>query len=269
MWQAIVDYINDEEKERISSILYLFNISGIWEKDRELIVYFNDTEEFKRFSDCLKDKKIFYEKVKDNIKWNSMWRKFHKPILIKPFFIIPTFFKNKVPMGYKKIVINPSFAFGTGSHATTKLCIEFLIKYVKKGMKILDLGTGTGILAIIAEKLGADEIYALDIDTLAINEAYKNIKRNRCKKIVVADNIEDKDGYFDLCVSNIILDELIKLKPVFQKILIENGILILSGILEGQGEEIIDNFMDSFKIISIKNKKDKNFCWTGIVLQKI
>lgn len=269
MWQAIIDYINDVEKDYILNTIYLFNISGIWEKEGQLFAYFNDIQELNRFKECLKDKNIFLKKVKENIKWNSIWRKFHKPVLMKPFYIVPTFYKGKTPSDFKKIVINPSFAFGTGSHATTKVCIQFLIKYVKKSMKILDLGTGTGILAIIAEKLGGEEIYAVDIDPLAIKEAMKNIKRNRCKKIIVTQRIEEKDNYFDLCVANIILDELLKLKTFFKRILKRNGILILSGILDDQKQEIIDNFKDSFEILNMKIRSDKNFKWIGIVLKRI
>lgn len=269
MWQAIVDFINEEEKDYILNTVYLFDTGGIWEKDRQLIAYFNDTQELEKFRECLKNKKIFFKKVRENIKWNSIWHKFHKPISIKPFFIIPAFYKGGIPRGYKKIIINPSFAFGTGSHATTKICIKFLIKYMQKGMKILDLGTGTGILAIVAEKLGGDEVYAVDIDSLAIKEATRNVKRNRCKRIIVTDKVENKNSSFDLCVSNILLDELIKLKPFFVSILIKRGILVLSGILEEQKVEIINNFKDSFKILSVKNKKDKSFNWVGIALQKI
>lgn len=269
MWQATIDYLNEEEKEYILNILYLFDIVGIWEKDGQLIAYFSDFQELSRFRECLKDKDVFLKKVKENIKWNSIWRKFHKPVLIKPFYIVPAFYKGKILRSYKKIVINPSFAFGTGSHASTKLCIKFLVKYVKKGMKVLDLGTGTGILAIIAEKMGGETIYAVDIDPLSIKEAKKNIKRNRCKKIKVTERIEEKEGFFDLCVANIILDELLKLKHFFKRILLKNGILILSGILDSQKWEIIDSFKDSFEILEVKGMQDKSFKWIGIAFRKI
>ncbi|MCX7769481.1 MAG: 50S ribosomal protein L11 methyltransferase [Proteobacteria bacterium] len=269
MWQATLEYANDNEKDNILNCLYLFNIKGIWEKEGKLIVYFEDKEELDSFKESLQDRKLFFRRVKDNLKWNSLWKKFHRPVSIRPFFITPTFFKGRKPKGLRKILVKPSFAFGTGSHATTKICIYFLVKYVKKGMKVIDMGTGTGILAIISEKLGAEEVYATDIDPIALKEAKDNIKRNRCKKIVLGNEIDNLNNFFDLCVANIVLDELLKLKELFKKILKEKGILILSGILEEQIEELLEKYSDSFRLINRKKKRDRNFNWFGLVFEKI
>ena len=269
MWQAQILYKNDNEKEKILNRCYFFNINGIWEREREIVVYFEKEEELKEFKKSLDDGDILYRKVRENIKWNSIWKKFHKPLRIKPFFIVPSFSRVKTPKGYKRVVIKPSFAFGTGSHVTTKLCITYLVKYLKKGWKVLDLGTGTGILAICAEKLGVSEIYAVDIDELALKEAKNNLKINKCKKkIKVERSIDELNNYFDLCVCNIAYDELVKLKPFIERKLVRNGLLILSGLLDNQEKDILEHYLNGFNLIDKKLKKDKNFIWLALVLSK-
>ncbi len=268
MWQAQILYESDNQKEKILDWCYVFNISGIWEREREIIVYFEKEEELKEFKKIFNNEDILYNKVKENIRWNSIWKKFHKPIRIKPFFILPSFRSVKTPKGYIRVIIKPSFAFGTGSHATTKLCITFLKKYLQKGWKVLDLGTGTGILAICAEKLGASEIYAVDVDELALKEAKNNLKTNKCKKINVERSITELNNYFDLCVCNIVYHELVKLKPFIEKTLVENGLLILSGLLDNQEKDILEHYIDGFNLIDKKLKKDKNFVWLALVLSK-
>lgn len=268
MWQVTIGFKDLEDKESLLSNCYLFNLYGIWERESEIVIYFDSEKEMKDFKKSLKDRKILFSRVRDNIRWTSVWKRFHKPVRIKPFFIVPDFSKAKTPEGYKRIIIKPSFAFGTGSHSTTRLCIKFLIKYLKKGMKVLDLGTGTGILAIISEKLGAEDIYAIDIDEVALKEADRNIRKNRCGKIKLSKNIEGVKGYFDLCVCNIVFDELIKLKKHIADILKKGGILILSGLLDNQFEDILDYYKDVFSIIDYKKRSDNNFNWISLVFVK-
>jgi len=268
MWQVQIPYKKDSEKEEILDRCYVFNTCGIWEREGEIVVYFEKEEELKEFKKSFHNEDILYKKVKENIKWNSVWKKFHKSVRIKPFFIVPSFSRIKTPKGYIRVVIKPSFAFGMGSHATTKLCINFIRKYLQKGWKVLDLGTGTGILAICAEKLGASEIYAIDIDELALKEAKNNLKINKCKKIIVEKSITGLNNYFDFCVCNIVYDELIKLKSFIEKALVKNGLLILSGLLDNQENDILERYLDKFNFIDKKFKKDKNFVWLALVLSK-
>lgn len=268
MWQVMIPIKNNFEKEEILEKCYIFPLTGIWEKENELVVFFNEEKDVEEFKKSLKEQDFYLCKIKEKINWLSHWKKYHRPVRIKPFYIVPSFRKVKVVNGYKKILINPSFAFGTGSHATTRLCIEFLIKSVEKGMSILDLGTGTGILAICAEKLGGKDIYAIDNDPIAIKEAMKNIKRNRCKNIKVMTEISEIKNFFDVCVCNIICDEIIKLKPFITNVVKKKGKLILSGLLENQREIILKEFSDSFKIQGFKKKKDKNFIWIALLFEK-
>jgi ribosomal protein L11 methyltransferase len=132
-------------------------------------------------------------------------------------------------------------AFGTGQHETTQLCMAQLIKDIKPGDKVLDLGCGSGILGILAAKMGAAECRGLDIDLAAIDNAKENIVHNNVQDIVkVQFGSMDKItqiAYYDVVVSNLIKDEIFNLYENFMRCLKPEGILILSGILTEQEEE--------------------------------
>ncbi len=160
--------------------------------------------------------------VVDNVAVRSIWDKTHFP-------------------GKVEIVIEPKMAFGTGQHETTQLCIAQLIKDIKPGDKVLDLGCGSGILSILAAKLGASECVGLDIDLAAIDNAKENIVHNNVQDIVKVqfgsmDRVT-QIAYYDVVVSNLIKDEIFNLYENFMRSLKPEGILILSGILTEQEEE--------------------------------
>ncbi len=174
VWQAKLPFNSDAEKEILLSKIVLSNLLGVLEGDDELTVYFEEKSALDNFLKLMRDRSVFYREIKEKIDWNAKWQKFHRVIKVKPFIILTPFLKADKKKGdlYKhKIIINPSFAFGTGSHPTTKMCIKYLTTKVKKGDFVLDMGTGSGILAIAAEKLGARAVVAVDIDETALKEA--------------------------------------------------------------------------------------------------
>jgi len=146
------------------------------------------------------------------------------------------------------ITLDPRMAFGTGRHETTQLCIKALTKLVKPGQKILDLGTGSAILAILAAKLGATEIYGLDIDEGSIENAEENIILNGVAKQVSVKcgsmELVDKSDYYDIVVSNLIKDGIVELYDDFLKAVKSGGLIILSGILTNQ-LDFFDEFLRS------------------------
>jgi ribosomal protein L11 methyltransferase len=272
MWQVKIPFKSESEKETIISKSSPFVVQGIWEKENELIVYFDDERTMNDFLKSISDKKALFEKVAEKIEWLSRWKRFHKVVKVKPFLIIPSFMKGvKLDPPYKKkVTITPSFAFGTGSHPTTRMCVKYLVKTVKKGMKILDMGTGSGILAICAEKLGASHISGVEIDDIALKEAEKNIKRNRCNRIALSTKLNRKtDRMFDLCVCNILCEDILKLKADFDRVLKRGKGLILSGLLADQKELIMRKFSDNYRLLSEMKMKDKNFEWLALHLEKL
>ena len=208
--------------------------------------------------------------------WMSSWKKYWRPeivgnkLLILPcWFELPEEYKNK-----KVIKIDPGAAFGTGSHPTTSLCLEELEKIELSNKKILDIGSGSGILSITARSFGAGEIYALDNDYLAINSTESNFQLNfgnldhlktylgPFKELVSKYSLKN----FDLILCNILAEVIKVIIPKLSECLKIDGEVILSGILDSQKNEIINLLKASnFQINHISSKKD----WVCITAQRL
>ncbi|HOK87479.1 MAG TPA: 50S ribosomal protein L11 methyltransferase [Fervidobacterium sp.] len=161
-----------------------------------------------------------------------------KNIISEPFemtegvVIDPTEHDLKVPEGDIVLKIPQGLAFGTGLHQTTKMSASYLKKYLKPGMDVLDVGCGSGILAILAKKLGANRVLAVDNDPLAIEVANENALRNEADiEIRFSDLFLNVDGKYDIIVSNIVAEVLIEMLKQARNHLKEDGILIISGII--------------------------------------
>ena len=147
-----------------------------------------------------------------------------------------------------KLVLNPGLTFGTGSHATTRLCLQALDKYIRGGEKILDLGCGSGILSIAALVLGAGEAFACDIDEKCVDVAYENAALNGVGKDRYAvrwgDVLTDKalqaefGGGYDMVVANIVADVIMGLSGKVRPFLKEGGLFLCSGIIDDRAEEV-------------------------------
>lgn len=177
--------------------------------------------------------------------WADSWKKYYKPTTIgRRVVVVPQWEEYKaVP---KDIVIrmDPGMAFGTGTHETTKLIIEMLEKYTKRGCRMLDVGTGSGILAICAAKLGAGLCRAYDIDPTAVNVARENIENNGVGDRVSCDRsdllaqvVRDKGGY-DIICANIVADIILRMAPDIIKYMRPCAVFMVSGIISERGDEI-------------------------------
>jgi len=158
------------------------------------------------------------------------------------------------------IVINmdPGLAFGTGTHQTTSLCLEFLDENPPIGLTAIDFGCGTGILAIAAAKLGAIWVTAIDNDPQAVTSSYENVKKNHCEDIIKTFHTDEKFKYkpCDLLMANILANPIIEFEPLFSEIVKPNGTIVLSGILEEQVEKVIDCYSKNFNNIKTDNKSE-------------
>ncbi len=163
--------------------------------------------------------------------------------ITKNFWVVPSWEKEKI-IGEDDIVsliIDPGAAFGTGSHATTRLCLSWLVKHPPSNRKVIDYGCGSGILGIAAKKLGASSVIGYDIDEEAIFTAQQNSKINLVEVEVRSVNQEVTETC-DLLVANILTNPLIVLAPLFASLVVDDGKLILSGILRQQENLIISAF---------------------------
>jgi ribosomal protein L11 methyltransferase len=180
-----------------------------------------------------------YKTIQDQ-NWNAEWEKNFDPVVVADKLAIIAPFHNGVFNQLLTITIQPQMSFGTGHHQTTWLMSKRLFELNLENQRVLDMGTGTGILAILAEKLAASEILAVDIDEWSYRNALENIELNGCHKIqvVLGDHLILKDKKFDLIIANINKNVLISHFETYSEILEKNGILLLSGFFKTDQEDL-------------------------------
>jgi ribosomal protein L11 methyltransferase len=192
--------------------------------------------------------------------WSENWKRFFKPVQVTPRFVVkPPWARVRLKRGQVSIDITPGMAFGTGTHATTILSIQALEENLKKkGLSVLDVGTGSGILSIVAAKLGAKEVWGIDIDGVAVENARENVEKNRVSDIVKTrkGSMGDLHKKFDVVVANIDLKGLRRIKKPLLNHLKKRGLLILSGILEREKERIRLHYLETKLLRWIKTTQE-------------
>ena len=181
--------------------------------------------------------------------WENNWKQFYKPMEIGERLIVVPEWEQANTQGRIPLILNPGLTFGTGSHATTRLCLTALEETIHGGERVLDLGCGSGILSIAALRLGAEHAFACDIDEKCVEVAYENaalngIGKDRCRFLagnVLADQSlvnELAQEKADLVLANIVADVIIPLAPVVPRLLKEDGVFLCSGIIDDRAEEV-------------------------------
>ncbi len=181
--------------------------------------------------------------------WENNWKQFYKPMEIgNRLLVVPQWEKASDPKRVK-LVLNPGLTFGTGSHATTRLCLQALDTHIHGGESVLDLGCGSGILSIAALRLGAARAFACDIDEKCVEVAYENAALNGIGKdrytVRWGDVLSDPElrcemgtGY-DIVVANIVADVIMGLSPAVHGLLREGGLFLCSGIIDDRAAEVL------------------------------
>lgn len=186
--------------------------------------------------------------------WATAWKKYYHPVKISEKFTIVPSWEIYEPVSSDELIIelDPGMAFGTGTHPTTVLCIQALEDTVKKGDKVIDVGTGSGVLSIAAGLLGAKQVVALDLDQVAVESARLNCKLNKVQNVVtVSQNnlLDGIEGPVDLIVSNILAEIIVRFIDKAYETLKVNGTFITSGIIQNKKQEVKDALLKAGFII--------------------
>ena len=232
-----------------------------------------DTVHFlkERFSALNIDAKISISGVCEE-DWANAWKAYYKPIEIgERMVIVPAWEKYDAPEGKLVVRMDPGMAFGTGSHETTRLVIGLLEKYVKDGQRVLDVGCGSGILAICAAKLGAKECRAYDIDPVAVKVARENVKDSgledtvRCDTSDLLRGVDASGGAYDVICANIVADIIIRMTPDIGKFMNDGSVILASGIISERADDVIECF-ERHGLRIIERAEENGWCALAVTL---
>lgn len=208
----------------------------------------------------------------ENRDWLEEWKKGFKPFVFAgPFWVVPAWLQPPAEIRdpSKIIYVEPGMAFGTGTHETTRLAAGFIIEELAKGAppSLLDVGTGTGILALVARRLGVARVVGIDNDPEARRTARENLERNGARDIEIPDrNIEDIAEIYDIVVANIIDGVLTILRHELNRTLKPGGRMILSGVLTDRESEFYANFTRDTGLKLLSKRVDGE--WSAALLEK-
>ena len=211
------------------------------------------------------DTEIFCETTlekKENQDWIKLYQNSVQPIEVGNFYIHPSW-SNPVS-GLKNILIDPTLAFGSGHHETTNACLLAVEKYIKAEYSVADIGTGSGILGIAASKLGAN-VDICDTDIVAVNDAIKNFESNNSKVNEYWEgSANTTKKIYDVVIANIVADVLSMIAKDLKKITKDEGIIILSGIMEQHKQKVLNKFKDCIILDEIQQNE-----WVTLIVKKV
>ncbi|PYS54293.1 MAG: 50S ribosomal protein L11 methyltransferase [Acidobacteria bacterium] len=256
-WNQITLDVPDDLQDAIVGELFDDGVAGVWETHApapgmtRLVLFFDPQSDQQKiesqirtvFERSRRRNPVISRSVVEECDWTEEWKKSYTSFPIgEDFFVVPSWEECNCPHDRLSIRIDPGQAFGTGTHETTQLTIEALERWVEENHIVLDLGTGSGILAIASRLLGAKEVYACDIDPDAVHVARANIERNAENRVWTFSGSVDavKSHSVRLLLCNLTADLIISLFSELDRVLQPHGIAILSGVLHEQGEQLRD-----------------------------
>lgn len=268
MYLEFTIFCPDQTKELIEAELMHAGFEGVWENNDSLCFYIH--EEVLNM-DTLKSILVQYDLIEsytyrtiENINWNETWEKSFEPIQIGETCLIRASFHETKNLP-NEIIITPKMSFGTGHHETTYMMSEAILAMELDGKSVLDMGCGTGVLAILAEKRGANNVLAIDYDDWAIENTLENIVNNNCSHITVLKNDAEFTGEFDCILSNINRNINLEMLAKYSKALKKNGSILLSGFYihdVPDFEKGVSNY--GLKIVKVYQKND----WACLLIKE-
>ncbi len=244
--------------------------------------YFPDIETTSEKCDLLEDKiaalaastpmktRVTYSRI-DEEDWAESWKEFFWPEKVTDRIVVKPTWREYEPKDEDIIVeIDPGMAFGTGTHPTTSLCIRMIETHLKPGDRFLDVGTGSGILMIVAQKLGAFALHGIDNDPVAVDVAQKNLVKNgilpKVYTLSTGNLVDDIKTPFDVVTANILAEVILELLDDVKTVLTETGLFICSGIIEARKQKVLNQLVaKGFDIIDIYEKEE----WVAIAARAV
>ena len=201
--------------------------------------------------------------------WAESWKQYYKPVPLGKITVVPAWEKYEAREGEVIIRMDPGMAFGTGTHETTRLVIRLMQDEPIEGKRVLDVGTGSGILSICASKLGAKSCNAYDIDPVAVKVARDNALSDGCDNITVGVSdllrgVDRSGGKYDFCVANIVADIIIRMLPDVRDYVATGAPLILSGIIGERADEVREAVIKNGFTVE---KEIKENDWVGMLVR--
>ncbi len=201
--------------------------------------------------------------------WINNWKKYFKPIPVgKSLLIRPTWEDAYEPQGRKVLHLDPGLAFGTGTHETTRLCMELLEEFLTPGQRMLDVGCGSGILSVAALLLGAGEAVGVDIDGLAVKTAVENAQLNGVADRFTAlcgDLTEKVQGLFDVVAANIVADVIIRLTGDVERFMKPGALYVMSGIIDAREADVLRAIEGRFAVEARREEKG----WVALAARRL
>ena len=269
----VIDYFSENELDyntNFSSKNDVWSIIGYVVDNRfantKLNIIINNLKELQN-ADTEFMYEIYTAKCNDT-DWQDEWKKYFHTVNITDNIVIKPSWDKYEPSNNEIVIeIDPGLAFGTGTHETTSLCVEFLEKYAQGREKLLDIGCGSGILMLIGKKLGVKKVGGIDIDVKVRDVVLENFSKNDIDdnfEVIIGNLVDDVNEKYDLVVSNILVDVLEKLLEDIEKILEKGATVIFSGILNEKEEAFVKK-AGNHNLRQIDRKEKNN--WVSLVFK--
>ena len=208
--------------------------------------------------DCIREVDFALVREED---WANSWKKYYKPVRVGQRIVVKPSWEDFQARPEELVIeLDPGMAFGTGTHPTTTMCLEVLERHIKGSELVYDVGTGSGILAVAAAKLGAGRVLAMDIDDVAVQAAVENVAVNGVSQAVAVRRNNLLEGVTEpagIIIANIVADVILKVIPDAARLTEKGGIFITSGIIDHRAEEIAGALQrQGFRLLDKKEEKD-------------
>ena len=267
-WDYVDDKLLDEKRGKCRITFYLEENEEGWSRLAQVRIMLSALKkQHPEYAPLI----LSMENVADE-DWENNWKQFYKPMEIGERLLVVPEWEQIEDKSRVKLILNPGLTFGTGSHATTRLCLTALDQLIHGGEKVLDLGCGSGILSIAALRLGAERAFACDVDPTCVNVAYENAALNGVGRerytVRAGDVTADRalaaefGGDYDVVVANIVADVIIALAPRVRPLLKAGGVFLCSGIIDDRAAEVKQKLLDAGWQIEEERSSEGWFSYT-------